>query len=281
MQKRAYSYISRFNPVLRGAPIFSDSDYTGLPESEITFLHYHDCWELGICRSGHGLFLSDGRADIVQPGSAILIPPKVSHYSQALDGECLCRFVFIDPDRTAAMLGIQPDSPLEGLRRKGERVMLPVVLRAEEYPALNSMINRLVADSADGDMLLGLRFFEVLCAIGSGNGNERDEVCADPTLSPAVGCMEMRYPEPISSAYLASLCHLSESQFRRRFRAAYGLSPHAYLSRLRCRIGSELLTRAGLTVAETAARVGFTDASAFFRQFRAQFGCSPSDFRRG
>ena len=78
----------------------------------------------------------------------------------------------------------------------------------------------------------------------------------------------------------AARFHLSESQLRRRFVAAYGIPPIAYRNRLRCKIAMELLCRSELGVAQIAQQVGFEDPTDFYRRFRAETGLSPSDFRK-
>ena len=75
---------------------------------------------------------------------------------------------------------------------------------------------------------------------------------------------------------------LSETYFRRIFRAAYGLSPCAYIRTLRVEVAASLLEGGELTVCEAAERVGFRDPKYFSREFRRLKGAAPSEYlKRG
>ena len=279
MRKHANSYSVRLQPILGSSSFFFDPDEVYLPTTEISFLHYHDQWEIGRCYRGRAIFLMNGAAELVQAGDAILISPGISHYSRSLEEECTCRFVYINPAEAAELLGLQADSPL----REIEAANLSAVLRAEKHPSLNAMVTRMVDDCSKSDvgrMLAVLRFYELICAAGQ-MGPQADSVPVhDPVLSPAVRYLVANYAESFCAEKLAALCHLSSSQFRRRFQAAYGESPRAFLHSLRCQIGYTLMRYDGLTVAETAARLGYSDVSAFYRQFRMRYGQAPSAWKR-
>ena len=65
----------------------------------------------------------------------------------------------------------------------------------------------------------------------------------------------------------------SHRQFRRLFRQVTGIAPQQYLIHLRLNEAKRLLGT--LTVAEVAARVGFTDSFYFSRLFKAKMGVAP------
>lgn len=77
---------------------------------------------------------------------------------------------------------------------------------------------------------------------------------------------------------LAELCQMSRFQFLRRFEVTTGLTPRAWLIRLRLERACELLKPQNQSIAEVANRVGFYDQSHFNRAFRQAFGVAPSDY---
>jgi AraC-like DNA-binding protein len=81
-------------------------------------------------------------------------------------------------------------------------------------------------------------------------------------------------------AAVARRCGLHYETFRKRFRAATGLSPGAWRRRALWQRASELLARGDLTLAELAERLGFYDAFHFSREFKRATGVSPRDWRR-
>jgi transcriptional regulator GlxA family with amidase domain len=84
----------------------------------------------------------------------------------------------------------------------------------------------------------------------------------------------LRMPE------LAARCGISTRSLNRRFRAALGTTPLAFLQEARTAAARELLRASNLGVAEIAARCGFGSASHFSRSFTAHAGVSPQDYRR-
>jgi len=82
-------------------------------------------------------------------------------------------------------------------------------------------------------------------------------------------------------AQLAAVARLSVYHFARQFRAATGLAPHQYVIGRRVERARQLLqTGDDFSLAEVAARAGFTDQSQFSRHFKRLVGVTPGQFRR-
>jgi AraC family transcriptional regulator len=80
---------------------------------------------------------------------------------------------------------------------------------------------------------------------------------------------------------LASAAHLSAYHFARQFKAATGLPPHQYVIGRRVDRAQQLLRPDGdLSLAEIAARAGFSDQSQFSHHFKRLVGVTPSQFRK-
>jgi AraC family transcriptional regulator, transcriptional activator FtrA len=87
-------------------------------------------------------------------------------------------------------------------------------------------------------------------------------------------------PERIGVDDLARQAHLSPRQFTRRFRAATGASPGAWLLRRRLDAALPLLESSSEPVEQVGARVGFPTPAAFRRHFTRAYGVPPSAWRR-
>jgi AraC-like DNA-binding protein len=103
--------------------------------------------------------------------------------------------------------------------------------------------------------------------------------CADPTLLAVRDHLHDRMAEDVGLDELARVAGIDRFRLTRRFTNAFGLSPHAYLVRLRLRAARRLLA-AGTTVADVAAAVGFADQSHLGRWFQRAYRMSPAAYQR-
>jgi transcriptional regulator GlxA family with amidase domain len=85
---------------------------------------------------------------------------------------------------------------------------------------------------------------------------------------------------PVDYAQLAERLDMSERSLRRNFRKRLGISPHQYRIELRVRAARDLLVQSDLPLKEIARQLGYADVFYFGRQFKAQVGVSPAQFRR-
>lgn len=79
---------------------------------------------------------------------------------------------------------------------------------------------------------------------------------------------------------IAAEAALSRDYLTRCFQQVTGLTPVAYLRRLRLAESMKLLRETDRPIAEVAARVGMQNPSSFCRQFKAAYGISPLQTRR-
>ena len=94
-------------------------------------------------------------------------------------------------------------------------------------------------------------------------------------LRAAVCYMDDHFIDPPPLAALGRLAGLSPEHFHRRFRALIGVTPFAYMLRLRMTRARRLL-HAGMSVKEAADRCGYEDPLYFSRVFHRCFGRRPS-----
>ena len=85
--------------------------------------------------------------------------------------------------------------------------------------------------------------------------------------------------EPLSLEALAREARLSRFFFVRSFRAAFGVTPHQYLTRLRLERAKRALAR-GASVTEVCFDVGFASAGSFSTLFRRHVGLAPRSWQR-
>jgi AraC-like DNA-binding protein len=87
-----------------------------------------------------------------------------------------------------------------------------------------------------------------------------------------------QHAEPLDVPTMARAALMSPAHFSRRFRAAYGETPYAYLMTRRIERAQELL-RKGMSVTDTCATVGCTSLGSFSSRFTEIVGETPSQYR--
>jgi PAS domain S-box-containing protein len=117
-------------------------------------------------------------------------------------------------------------------------------------------------------------------------GAMRDVVKARVLLDPyrrmeeVVTYVLSRYGERIEIPRLARLVHLSVSQFDRRFKRLFQMTPQQFITSVRVNAACRMLTAANQSIAEIALATGFYDQSCLTKTFRRQVGLTPTAYRR-
>jgi AraC-like DNA-binding protein len=91
--------------------------------------------------------------------------------------------------------------------------------------------------------------------------------------------MDREYARPLEVAELARTALMSTAHFSRRFRAAYGETPYAYLMTRRIERAKALLRRGDLSVTEVCMEVGCTSLGSFSARFTELVGETPTAYR--
>lgn len=118
-------------------------------------------------------------------------------------------------------------------------------------------------------------FYEMISQVMEDQHNSENKL-----LSPAVEYMEKNFADPnLSIEEIASKAHISQSYFRRLFKEQYGVSPKSFILNARINKAKEMLHgHSYLSIAFIAEKCGFTNVYHFDRYFKAQVGCSPTEY---
>lgn len=90
--------------------------------------------------------------------------------------------------------------------------------------------------------------------------------------------IKQNYSTTISLAHLTAIAGVSVSQLERYCKKIYHLTPRQMVSKVRLQVAIELLAT-DLAITEIGLRCGYSDHSAFCRQFKRHTGLSPSSYR--
>ncbi|MGS1001116.1 helix-turn-helix domain-containing protein [Burkholderia glumae] len=97
-------------------------------------------------------------------------------------------------------------------------------------------------------------------------------------LADVVRYIQSHYVQPLNLKQLAAMAGMSVAQLERYFHKVFHLTPRQVLLKTRLDAATALLVTHE-KVTDVAARCGYTDHSAFSRQFKATVGVTPTEYR--
>lgn len=104
---------------------------------------------------------------------------------------------------------------------------------------------------------------------------------SDPYIARALDALHADPGHPWSVQELARVATMSRSSFAERFHGLVGKTPASYLTGVRMEESMGLLLREGLSIADTARRLGYESEAGFSRAFRRHTGQTPALWREG
>ncbi|MDX6767594.1 MAG: AraC family transcriptional regulator [Candidatus Methylacidiphilales bacterium] len=252
----------------------------------ITFLHVHDCLELGLCHQGEGIFMVGEKILPFSTGDVVFINSTEVHLAQSAPGsKSRWTWVYLDPillvDHPAARAVLDP-TPLAGPRFIN-------ILPAGKHPELFDGLRRIIAEKKQAGphhrQALQALVWEWMVRIQRLAPKRSARAAVSrwhfDRLAPALQLLAQNYSLDQPIGELARACGLSEPHFRRLFRASIGTTPLAYRHDLRLRMATSLLRNTSRSILEISQDVGFESLSSFNRQFRQIYHTHPSAWRRG
>ena len=236
--------------------------------------HAHDGFVIAATEAGGAEITCPSGAEEVSP-SLLFVSNPDEPQSARMGASTRWRYRALYLTRTAvdALLG---DASSPGSSHF-PRAMIADAALTSRIARAHEMLESDPADPAGIELLtlaLGLLFQR------HGRGGARPDPAPRDAMKSAriVALMRARYRENLALDDLAAAAGLTRFKLIGLFRRTIGLTPHAFLIRLRldaarCRL------RLGQSPAETAQAVGFCDQSALTKHFRRCYGITPGAYR--
>lgn len=233
--------------------------------------HYHLDYHFGLILEGQQQFVYNGEQHIAGPGEIILMPPDELHDGRAELATGYQVVVFaVEPEWFGAHMDFRK-AP-QCLSFSELVVRDPSIFQhiKSAYKAfMQSDLCQLAQDCLP---------YESLAPLVERYGHSKEiapQRIGRSTLASLRDFMMAHLSEPIHLQQLAELCDLTPSQFQRHFKATVGITPYAWLTRLRLEQAMKLL-KANRSGTDVAHQVGFYDQAHFSKSFKQTFGISPS-----
>lgn len=257
---------------------------THSPDTVVTYLHCHDCLEIGYCYEGSGIFIIDDKVIPFSAGCASIIPKQLIHIARSsVELGSKWRFIYLD---AVLLLGrFFPDAAW--LFRAAEQCAVHII-RPDNPSGIPAVVRELIDESMREDpageqAVKGLalcmlsRMARLVPGYAGAGLPARNHI---NKISAALDHIVRNYAQPIYIPDLAEACGMSEATFRRVFIKAMGVAPNDYIHNLRIQLAAVQLLFSPLPVLDIALCVGYDSLSGFNRHFGHIMGSSPRDYRK-
>ncbi|WP_179402562.1 AraC family transcriptional regulator [Burkholderia guangdongensis] len=254
-------------------PLLPDAELVTAEYREHAFApHWHDAYTIPLIEAGAQRYTYRGSGYVAEAGTVPFINPGEVHTgSRATDDGWRYRVVYVPVpflhELANSLAGQPQDAPW----------LAPGVIRDPDFARRLAAAHRLL--EAGADPLVAetamLDAFSTLLVRHAQNPPPNRPVTADHA---RVDAMRERLAAdlsaPVTLTELGAAVDLSPFHAARLFARTAGMPPHAWRNQLRLQRALAPL-RAGASVADVAAAVGFTDQSHFTRHFKRMFGVPP------
>lgn len=239
--------------------------------------HSHETFSIGAITGGHSTYWNQGHTETVTPGSVVVMNPEEVHACNPIDDRPWSYdMLYLDCDWLA---GLQHE--LGAPEHLGFQTF---AARSSRHPALyrrvTGLCDTLFAPDATR-LARETRAIELVVEMQRRLAPRLQPLEAHPLgLQRAAEYIDAHCTEAIG---LDDICHaagLSRSYLVRRFKAHYGMTPHAFLINRRIQLGCARL-RAGQPIADVAADCGFADQAHFQRTFKRLRATTPGHYLGG
>ena len=248
-------------------------------------LHFHNCFEIGLCLEGSGTVQLGERCLSFREGDVLCVARNVPHTTwSAPETTSLWTYMHLDPEQMLGLdrIGRIPDLDRFLLLLSDCNLLLSPADQPWALPLLRRLVEELSQRQAGYPVAVqGLvaAFFVALSRVDTAQHPAQPAGGQLLSVSPALDYLHLHYMETFPLEVLAEACHMSPTHFRRCFHQQTGTSPLAFLHRMRVLKSCTLLRTTGASVAAVAAQVGYNSLSCYNRRFLENMGCTPTAWR--
>ncbi|MBB4955856.1 AraC-like DNA-binding protein [Agrobacterium vitis] len=270
-------------PLQESTRFWRDPRFGGMECMSATFIthrfspHAHEHFGIGAMETGLKVATIRGCRQVCGPGDLYLINPEAVHDGSPAGGTYRYRMIYPSVSMVRELLADVTGRAVEGMPYFAQQIVRDPALATAFNQAHRQMQESCGAMEAQEGML------GVLATIFSRHsvlGPVMPPLPHEATVARARDYLHAHFAQDVGLDELAAVVGLSRAHLIRTFRAAYHITPHAYLTSLRIRAAQRLLTD-GAQPVDVAFDCGFADQAHFTRNFKARVGMTPAQFRRG
>lgn len=216
---------------------------------------YEDCVAFCVKQGSFSYHIGEEKENVLSEGEIVICPPQLPFYRKIISPSEIC------------MIKFKTREPLPIL---GKKIRVSNMLRFNDN--LGKLEGCLFCDRLVDEPIFSHYCMDILyLAMDSAGGNGQ--------ISFAKGHLEQNYDKEILIDALAKQMGYSTPHLINKFKAYYGITPKAFISRVRILKAKELLLSTDKLSREIAYLLGFSDELYFIRFFKKHVGVTPRQFR--
>ncbi|MGB3126873.1 MAG: AraC family transcriptional regulator [Pseudomonas sp.] len=257
-----------------------------LPEAIPFEWHHHPEYELTLTFNSRGHRYISNDVALYDDGDLVLVGPNVPHSWSSAER--------IDPAKPHVALVIWfSEAWAESLvqlfpEMDSTRALLAAAQHALSFsnatskalrPVIESMVEQDAAQRLISLLTVLNRLSKDIAAQPIAAEKAAPQVIEDARIRRVLDHLHGHYAQPVGIPELAQMACVSVSAFHRMFRKHTRCTALDYIVRLRIGHACALLMQGNLAVSAIAEHVGYSSQALFNRQFKAQKGITPSQFR--
>ena len=233
--------------------------------------HYHLDFHIGLITQGQQKFVYKGTSHHAGAGQVVMMPPDELH-----DGHSE-----LESGYQVSVFSVSPQwlSDLADQREHGHTLSFSELILSDQATFLQLcnlhalLINQNISQLAQD--CLPYEGFSTIVDRYVKFGSKSQVQLGIQSIHTLKEYLMANLDQPVRLEQLSDLCDLTTTQFQRHFKNKMGITPYAWLSRLRMEQGMRLI-KSGVSGTEVAHQVGFYDQAHFSKAFKTAFGVSPS-----
>lgn len=279
--------IDEFSPIQLATDFpVSPPDHSLRGEKSPIGPHVHDCFEIGFCYEGNGIFLVENKILPFQAGDAVVINQQELHVVHGRrNAPARWDFINLLPNKMLAEYVCEEEYFLNTEKLCGPDFNNIIFNR--EHPDICSTIKEIIREVSVQQKgyrsltralvwTLLVKLHRIAPKTANKQMLSRKKM---EQIKPALGYIIANYGEVISIEDLAERCNTSMSNLRKLFHAALGTSPQNYIKNLRLKAIAVMLSSSNKAIEEIAFECGYPTLSNFNRHFKEFHGRSPRKYR--
>jgi AraC family L-rhamnose operon transcriptional activator RhaR len=245
-----------------------------------------------VIATGRALHESEHGVIPVEAGTAVFIPPGVSHEYRGCEDLIVYNCLFrADLDEAELMWAFRDGhlsvlfNPDSLARDRALREPVVVQLDDDGLAAVMAALERIRLRTPDTQTRTGqlanlLLALDVVASARRATDPTDRRATAPPVVAAALELMSRDIAHPWTLEELSRRMYVGRFHLSRTFAKYVGLPPMHYLARIRAERAAAMLTSTDQPVASIGAAVGWADPPSFSRRFRGVFGISPRVYRK-